>query len=81
LSVLTPTTINPDISFLEGSVKYVSEEDWNNAQALLSSFLELCDAYNVSRVFMWTEDTKVNYGILVRVEEVLELHYTTIELT
>jgi len=81
LSVLTPTTINPDISFLEGSVKYVSEEDWNNTQALLNSFLELCDAHNVSRVFMWTENAKVNYGIMVRVEEALELHYIIIELT
>jgi len=43
--------------------------------------LELCDQYNVPRVFMLTEDGKVNFGILVRVEEVLELHYITIELT
>jgi len=82
LSVLTPTTINPDVSFLEGSVKYVSEEDWNNTQVLLDMFLEKwVKPYNVFRVFMWTEDSKVNFGIMVRVEEVLELHYIVVELT
>ncbi len=80
LTVLTPKAINPDVSFLEGSVKYVSEDDWVNIQALLNPFLELCDKYNVSRVFMWTEDGKVNFGIMVRIEEVLELHYITVDL-
>ena len=81
LSVLRPETISPDVSFLKGSVKYVSDEDWNNTQALLNSFLELRDAFDASRVFMWTEDSKVNFGIMVHVEEVLELHYITVELT
>jgi hypothetical protein len=81
LIVLNATSINPDVSFLKGSVEYVSEEDWINVQPLLNSFLEHCDEYNVSRVFMWTGDGKVNFGIMVRVEEVLELHYITFDLT
>ncbi|MFB0503199.1 MAG: UPF0182 family protein, partial [Candidatus Bathyarchaeia archaeon] len=81
LSVLRPETISPDVSFVKGIVRYVSEEDWNNTQALLNSFLELCDVFDASRVFMWTEDSKVNFGIMVHVEEVLELHYITVELT
>jgi len=81
LSVLRPETISPDVSFLKGSAKYVSDEDWNNTQALLNSFLELRNAFDASRVFMWTEDSKVNFGIMVHVEEVLELHYITVELT
>ena len=81
LSVLRPETISPDVSFLKGSVKYVSDEDWNNTQALLNSFLELRDAFDAFRVFIWTEDSKVNFGIMVHVEEVLELHYITVELT
>lgn len=81
LSVLTPTTINPELSFLEGSARYLSEEDWINAQAQLNSFLELCEEHNVSRVFMWVEDSKANFGIMVRIEGLLELHYITIELT
>jgi len=81
LAVLTPAAINPDVSFLEGNIKYLSEEDWINVKALLNSFLELCDAYQASRVFMWVEDGKVNFGIMIRVEEVPELHYITVDLT
>lgn len=81
LTVLMPAAVSPDVSFLEGSVKFVSEEDWINAQPLLNEFLELCDAHQASRVFIWTGDGKVNIGILVRVENVLELHYIIVELT
>ena len=80
LTVLTPTAISPDVSFLEGSVRYVSEEDWINVQPILNEFLELCDSYQASRVFMWRTEGKVNIGILVRVEDVLELHYIIVEL-
>jgi len=80
LNVLRPESISPDVSFLEGSVRYVSEEDWDSTQDLLNTFLKICDKYAVSKVFMWTEDGKVNFGILVRVEEVLELHYIIVEL-
>jgi len=80
LTVLRPTAVSPDVSFLEGSVKYVSEEDWINVQPLLNKFLELCDSYRVSRVFIWRTDGTFNIGLLVRVEETLELHYIVVEL-
>lgn len=80
LTVLKPTAITPDVSFIEGSVKYVSNEDWINVEPVLAKFLELCDSYSVSRVFVWRTDGKVNIGFLVRVEEVLELHYIIVEL-
>ncbi len=81
LRVLTPTDINADVSFIEGTAKYLSDEDWVNVQSLLESFLELSDGYDVSRVFMWKEDGKVNFGVIVSVEGVLELHYITVNLT
>jgi len=80
MTVLTPTAISPDVSFLEGTVRYVSEGDWINVQPILNEFLELCDSYQASKVFMWRTEGKVNIGILVRVEEVLELHYIVVEL-
>jgi len=81
VKVLTPTQISPDLSFIEGSVGYVFEEDWAKVQPVLDSFLELGKGYNVSRVFMWKEDSKVNFGFMASVEGVLELHYITINLT
>ena len=80
LTVLMPTAVSPSVSFLEGSVRYVSEEDWINVQPLLNEFLELCDVYQASRVFVWRVEGKVNMGILVHVEDFLELHYIIVEL-
>ncbi len=80
LTVLRPTAVSPDISFLEGGVRFVSEEDWINVQPLLNKFLELCDSYHVSRIFIWRTDGTFNIGLLVRVEETLELHYIVVEL-
>jgi hypothetical protein len=81
LMVFKPIAINPDVSFLEGTARYLSEEDWNETRGLLDSFLEICDAYGVYRVFVWQPDSRVNFGVMVRVEEVLELHYIIVELT
>jgi len=80
LSVLRPTSVSPDVSFLEGSVRYVSDDDWINVQPLLESFLESCRKFQVSRVFMWIEDGKVNFGIMAYVEDIVELHYIRVEL-
>ena len=81
VSVLRPESITPEVSFIKGSVEYVSEEDWINVQNLLDSFLKLCDEYDGSRMFMWIDEGKVNFGIMVHVEEVLELHCITFNLT
>ncbi len=80
LKVLKPVTVNPDVSFLEGTARYVSENNWNDTLSLINSLINLSEKYDTSRVFMWMEDGKVNFGILVNVENVLELHYITVEL-
>jgi hypothetical protein len=80
LTVLKPAAVSPSVSFLEGSVRYISEEDWINVQPLLNEFLELCDVYQASRVFVWRAEEKVNIGILVHVEDISELHYITVEI-
>ncbi len=81
LTVLVPTAVNPDVSFHYGNTRYISDEDWVSVQPFLTKLLELCDAHQVKRVLVWKVEEKVSIGILVRVEEVVELHYITVELT
>ncbi|MBO3797603.1 MAG: UPF0182 family protein [Thermoproteota archaeon] len=80
LMVLSPTAVNPDVSFHYGSTRYISDDDWTGVQLALKRILELCDTHQVKRVFVWRVDGKMNIGILVRVEDVVELHYVTVEL-
>ena len=81
LVVLRVTAINPDASFLVGTTRYVTEEDWDETRVLLDSFIDLCDVYGSNRVYMWQPDSKANFGVMVRFEEALELHYIIVELT
>jgi uncharacterized protein len=81
LSVLMPTIINPDVSLLEGRVRYVAEEDWGDVQLALNKFLELGEMHDASRVFLWADNGDVNIGLLVRADDILYLHHIIVELT
>jgi uncharacterized protein len=81
LTVLQPETINPDVSFLEETVEYVSEDDWTKVQPVLNDFIELSESFNTSKAFMWKDTGNIKAGIMVRVDDALHLHYIIIELT
>ncbi|MBI2125798.1 MAG: UPF0182 family protein [Thaumarchaeota archaeon] len=82
LTLATPVSTFPEVSFSEGEVKYVSEADWDNARTLADSFVDKwVKSYSISRILTWSEDSRVNFGVLVRVEGLLELHYITILLS
>ena len=48
---------------------------------LLDFFLEQCGLYSVTRVYVWGTSSEVNLGMMVRVYEVLELHYIHVKLS
>ena len=73
IEVLHPTQINPDVSFLEGRAVL------GNATKLIQSFIERWKPY-VQRVFMWSGDNRVFFGVLVNREGIVELHYIEITL-
>jgi hypothetical protein len=82
LRLATPVSTFPDVSFSEGQARYVTDADSGNAQALVRSFVDKwVKPYNTARVLTWTEDSKVNFGVLVRIEGLLELHYITFLLS
>jgi len=80
LIILKPASVNPDVSFIIKSVKYITEDDWIYVQEGINDLIELCGLYQTSRVFIWRENSTINIGILVRVEGIIELHYIRIEL-
>ncbi|MEM1581432.1 MAG: UPF0182 family protein [Candidatus Bathyarchaeia archaeon] len=81
LNVLEPTAIYPDVSFLMGSIKYITEDDWINVREYLNNLRNICEYYQTTRVFAWRSNGILNAGILVNVEGITELHYIIIELT
>ncbi|MEM2913137.1 MAG: UPF0182 family protein [Candidatus Bathyarchaeia archaeon] len=78
--VLMPENLNPQARFFEGSSKFTSEADWVNVQNLIKEFLETGREYETSRIFIWRSNGKVNIGIMVSIEGIIELHYITIDL-
>ncbi|MCX8170391.1 MAG: UPF0182 family protein [Candidatus Bathyarchaeota archaeon] len=81
LNALKPAEIRPNVSFLVDSAKYVYSEDWADVQRCLNNFIKVCENYNAKRAFVWESDGKLNVGILVNVEGIIELHYVEIDLT
>ncbi|MEM2500815.1 MAG: UPF0182 family protein [Candidatus Bathyarchaeia archaeon] len=81
LSVFKPAEIRPHVSFLIDSVKYISNADWDNVQGCLSNFIRLCEQYNAKRVFVWRSGERLNVGILINFEGIIELHYIEIDLS
>lgn len=79
LTVAEPTMLNPSAAFLEGSVTYLSVDEWDSTKALLTSFTERW-CLTEEKVLMWQEDSKVNFGVLVNVKGVVELHYVSVQL-
>lgn len=79
LTVVEPKTIYPTVSFQEGEVNYISEDQWDVARELVNSFIENWGK-DADKILMWTENSKVNFGVLVNVRGIIELHYITISL-
>lgn len=79
IPVVEPIAINPHVSFFEGNVSYVSEDQWDATEAFVNSFIQNW-AIDVDKVLMWSEDPKINFGVLINVEGIVELHFITVSL-
>lgn len=85
ISVRKPSKISPIVSFLEGRATFLKVEDWGPTSSMLSSFVEeWCHKRGSKAVLQWEEaegnSEYVNFGVLVPVEGVVELHYIRIEV-
>ncbi|MCP8321156.1 MAG: UPF0182 family protein [archaeon] len=77
--VVEPIVINPHVSFLECNVSYVSEDQWVATEDLVNSFIQNW-AIGADKVLMWSEDSEINFGVLINVEGIIELHFITVLL-
>ena len=82
LRLAMPASTYPEVAFSEGEARYISDAELDNTRTLIGSFIDKwVKPYNTSRVLTWSEDSKVNFGVLVRIEGLLELHYITVLLS
>lgn len=74
--IVEPTEINPDIIFFEGNTPYLIKSQLDDAESLaLSLIANWGDVASGNRIITWHQDNVVNYGIIVSIEGVVELHY------
>ncbi|MCL4435362.1 MAG: UPF0182 family protein [Thaumarchaeota archaeon] len=79
LKVVEPKEVHPDIVFIEGNVTYASAQDKNQTVSLVKSFLgNWSDVASGERILRWRQDSAVNYGVLVNVKGIVELHYISV---
>ena len=79
LKVVEPKEVHPDIVFIEGNVTYASAQDKNQTVSLVKSFLgNWSDVASGERILRWRQDSAVNYGDLVNVKGIVELHYISV---
>ena len=78
---MKPTAINADVTFNEGRATYVSEDQRPDAENLINSFIQKwVKGFNVKKVLLSTENEKVNFGVLLNINGVVELRFITISL-
>jgi hypothetical protein len=79
LGIVEPSMMTPDIAFFEGNATYKDEVQRENAQSLLESFVDDWGTKaSGNRIIKWYDDNAINYGILVNVQGVVEMHYISI---
>jgi hypothetical protein len=80
VTIVEPVVINPVVSFFEGSVNYTTTDEWPATEDLVDSFIENW-GQDAEIVLMWSEESKINFGFLISVSNIAELHFITIEFT
>jgi hypothetical protein len=79
LGIVEPSMMTPDIVFFEGNTTYKDEVQRESAQSLLNSFVDDWGTKaSGNRIIKWYDDNAINYGILVNVQGVVEMHYISI---
>jgi uncharacterized membrane protein (UPF0182 family) len=79
LTIVEPKELYPNVSFHEGNVSYVSNEQIDEARREIESFIDQW-GLDEDKVLTWSEDDVVNFGFMVNVQGLIELHYITVIL-
>ena len=80
LEIITPTTIQLPLSFNEGTISFFTKSDQEDTEKLISEFIDKFVKPRTNRVILWIEADNVNFGTVVLVQNIPELHYISIEV-
>lgn len=80
LEILTPSSIQIPLSFKEGEIVFYTQNDQEETENLISEFIDDFVKPRSDRVLMWEEDDILNFGTIVVVQNIPEMHYITIEV-
>jgi len=80
LEILTPSSIQIPLSFKEGEIVFYTQADQEETEKLISEFIDDFVKPRSDRVLMWEEDDVLNFGTIVVVQNIPEMHYITIEV-
>ena len=80
LEILTPSSIQIPLSFKEGEIVFYTRSDLDETEKLISNFVDDFVKPRSERIFMWEEEDVLNFGTIVLVQNIPEMHYISIEI-
>jgi len=79
LRIVEPNQINPDLIFNDGNVTYLADHQFENAKSFVELFIQKWNSEaNGGRIIKWTQENTINFGVIVNVQGVVEMHYFSI---
>jgi uncharacterized membrane protein (UPF0182 family) len=80
LEILMPSSIQIPLSFKEGEIVFYIPADQDGTEELISEFIDDFVKPRTDRVFMWEEEDVINFGTILTVQNIPEMHYISIEV-
>ena len=80
LEILMPSSIQIPLSFKEGEIIFYTPADQDGTEELISEFIDDFVKPRTDRVFMWEEEDVLNFGTILTVQNIPEMHYISIEV-
>jgi uncharacterized membrane protein (UPF0182 family) len=80
LEILMPSSIQIPLSFKEGEIVFYIPADQDGTEELISEFIDDFVKPRTDRVFMWEEEDVLNFGTILIVQNIPEMHYISIEV-
>jgi len=80
LEILMPSSIQIPLSFKESEIVFFTQDDQEETEELISEFIDDFVKPRTDRVFMWEEEDVINFGTILTVQNIPEMHYISIEV-
>jgi len=81
LTVEQPEKINPHLTFLEGTVQFIYQQDLAEVRRVLEAFVaKWVEGRDVHRVIYWLAEDSLNLGTITSEDGVVVLRYVSVKL-